>query len=667
VPAYSIVSLSFIHRIPAYGIIPAPEIGTGTLPITRMSQSFTRSLPVGADVQPGDATHFRVWAPQAPDVAVAIERAGTAPREVALTAEGGGYFSARVEQVTAGDRYRYRLGDARVADPASRYQPDGPFGPSQVISPAAYHWGDSGWPGVALEGQVVYEMHIGTFTVEGTWRAAIERLPDVARIGITVLEIMPVSEFAGQFGWGYDGVFPFAPTRLYGEPDDFRAFVDAAHGLGLAVVLDVVYNHLGPAGCVFAQYSASYFSDKYKNEWGEALNFDGEDAAPVREYFAANAAHWIAEYHLDGLRLDATQSIHDASPDHVLALIARTARAAAPARQLLLIAENEPQDVRLVRAPATGGYGIDALWNDDFHHTAIVAMTGRCEAYYSDHRGSPQELVSAAKYGYLFQGQRYAWQKQGRGTRTRGVAPAAFVNFIENHDQLANSGDGSRIRARTSPGRYRAMTALFLLMPGTPMLFQGQEFGASAPFLYFADHAPELAEAVARGRAEFVSQFPSLASPAMQAQLCPPHARSTFERCKLDWREYASHDSHRRLHADLLALRSRDAAFRAQRAGAVDGAVLGAELFVLRFLASDEVDERLLVINLGADVVAGGFAEPLLAAPGQHVWNTSWSSEHPAYGGGGTPPVVSRDGWRIPGHSATVLRPERIDGGNRAD
>ena len=308
----------------------------------------------------------------------------------------------------------------------------------------------------------------------------------------------------------------------------------------------------------------------------------------------------------------------------------------------------------MIRPRHEGGYGLDALWNDDFHHSAVVALTGRAEAYYSDHRGSPQELISAAKRGYLFQGQRYAWQKQPRGTRTDGLAPAAFVTFIENHDQLANSGDGSRLHQRSSPGCYRAMTALFLLMPGTPMLFQGQEFGSTAPFLFFAEHRPELAAAVMKGRAQFVTQFPSLASPAAQVRLAPPHAAETFERCKLDWREAEGHRAAMRLHADLLALRRSTAAFRAQTA-ALDGAVLARDALVLRFPAESPADERLVIVNLGPDLVAGSFPEPLVAPPDGLTWQVEWSSEHPEYGGGGTPEVCTSSGWRVPGQSATVL------------
>jgi maltooligosyltrehalose trehalohydrolase len=340
--------------------------------------------------------------------------------------------------------------------------------------------------------------------------------------------------------------------------------------------------------------------------------------------------------------------------------VTRHARQAAGTRGIVIVAENERQDTRHLRLnPAHGG--VDAVWNDDFHHSAVVAMTGRREAYYSDHRGSPQEFISAAKRGYLFQGQRYNWQRKPRGTRTDGIPPTAFVNFIENHDQIANSGDGSRLHQRVSPGRYRACTALLLLLPSTPLLFQGQEFGASTPFLYFADHEGELADAVSAGRATFVSQFPSLATKAAQARLAAPHDPTTFERCTLRWDEWETNQAHRRLHTDLLALRCNDVAFRQQRQGGIDGAVLGHEAFVLRYATRDARDERLLVINFGPDLVENSFAEPLVAPPDGCVWRMHWSSEEISYGGVGAYPIVTESGWRVPAHSATVLAPEAAD------
>ena len=617
--------------------------------------SVTRRFPIGAELQPTGGVHFRVWAPAPKTVSLVLERSGC-QQDVGLEAQDDGYYAAFVADAAHGARYWYRLDGKLAPDPASRWQPDGPSGASAVVDSEAFAWTMPALPGVSLHSQVIYEMHIGTFTRDGTWRGAASKLPLLARTGVTMLEVMPVAEFAGRFGWGYDGVFPFAPTHLYGTPDDFRAFVDTAHGHGLAVILDVVYNHLGPDGCVFRQYAPDYFA-RQANEWGDGLNFSGEHAGPVREYFSSNAAYWIEEFRLDGLRIDATQSIHDSSPEHFLATMGRAARKAARGRRIVLVAENEPQHVRIVRPAADGGFGLDGLWNDDFHHSASVALTGRREAYFSDHHGTPQEFISVAKYGYLFQGQRYAWQKQARGSRTDGLDPAVFVNFIENHDQIANSGDGSRIHARTSPGRYRAMAALFILMPGTPMLFQGQEFGSSSPFLYFADHKPELAAAVQKGRAEFMSQFPSIASAGMQARLPLPHDPQTFERSILDWGEYDRHVEHRRFYEDLIRLRRRDRALAVTRAGSVDGAVLASEAFVLRYQAAVPGDERLLCVNLGPDLNAASFAEPLVAAPAGCGWRVKWSSEDPGYGGTGTPEVVGEHGWRLPGQSALLLEP----------
>jgi maltooligosyltrehalose trehalohydrolase len=471
-----------------------------------------------------------------------------------------------------------------------------------------------------------------------------------------VIEMMPVADFPGRFGWGYDGVSLFAPTRLYGAPDDLRRFVDRAHAAGIGVILDVVYNHLGPDGNYLAAFASDYFTDRYANEWGQAINFDGAAAGPVREFFVANAAYWVDEFHMDGLRLDATQQMFDASAEHVLAEIARRTRAAAGGRSVLLVAENEPQHARLVRPPERGGYGLDALWNDDFHHTARVALTGRAEAYYMDYGGRPQELLSAVKHGFLYQGQHYAWQRKRRGVSARDVRPSALVAYVQNHDQVANSARGERLHALTSPGRWRAMTALLLLAPATPMIFQGQEFSASSPFVYFADHRPELAALVRKGRAEFLAQFPSIGVPEVSACVPDPGAAATFERCKLDLSERERHAETYTLHCDLLALRRTDPVFAAQGAHGIDGAVLGPEAFVLRFFGEDGND-RLLVINLGAEVPLHIIPEPLLAPPGEARWEIAWNSEDPRYGGCGTVTFDPDGPWRLPAQAALVLRP----------
>jgi maltooligosyltrehalose trehalohydrolase len=507
-------------------------------------------------------------------------------------------------------------------------------------------------------------MHVGTFTREGTWEAAAHELPELAAAGITCVEVMPAADFPGRFGWGYDGVNLYAPTRLYGTPDDFRRFVNEAHRHGIGVILDVVYNHLGPDGNYLKKFAPAYFTDKYKTEWGEAINFDGPDGGPVREFFAGNAAYWVDEFHLDGLRLDATQNIYDDTPEpakHIIAEIGRRVRAAAKGRATILVAENEPQDPNLVRSPDRGGFGLDAVWNDDYHHSAMVALTGRNEAYYTDYRGDPQEFLSAVKYGYLYQGQWYSWQEKPRGRPGLDVPPAAFVTFTQNHDQVANSGRGLRAHQLTSPGRYRAMHALTLLAPGTPMLFQGQEFAASAPFLYFADHQPDLAKLVQGGRAEFLAQFKSLTDPKMLPVFAAPHAAETFERCKLDFAERERNAPAYQLTKDLLRLRREDPVFRVQRHRGLDGAVLGPQAFVLRYFTDDGRD-RLLLVNLGRDVCLRTCPEPLLAPPAGTQWEAVLSTEDPAYGGGGTGPIVTEEqGWQITGEAASVLAPKVID------
>ena len=585
---------------------------------------------------------------------------GRGDRSFPLTSEGDGYHSGLIATLGPGTLYRYRLGDeGAYPDPASRFQPDGPDGPSEVIDSGVFHWSDSAWRGPAFQGQVFYEMHIGTFTPEGTWAAAVEQLPALADMGITCLEVMPVNEFPGKFGWGYDGVNLFAPTRLYGRPDDMRSFVDRAHQLGIAVILDVVYNHLGPDGNTLPRFSPDYFTDRYKTEWGSPINFDGENSGPVREFFAANAAYWIDEFHLDGLRLDATQNIYDHSPEHIIAVIARATRAAAGDRRILLVGENEDQHVTLVRPQERGGFGLDMLWNDDFHHSARVATTGRNPGYSGDYRGTPQELVSALKYGFLYQGQVTRRQSMRRGSPTFGLEPATFVTFVQNHDQVGNSAAGVRLHGQTSPGRYRAVTALLLLGPGSPLLFQGQEFAASSPFLFFCDQKPELAALMHGGRKQFLTQFQNLATPQMQERIPRPDDPATFQRSKLDPSERERHVEAVALHRDLLRLRREDMVFAAQRLGGVDGAVLGPEAFVVRYFG-EEGDDRLLLVNLGADLRLEPAPEPLLAPSTDTVWELLWSSEDPAYGGTGTAPLETKEGnWRIPGHAAVALTPKR--------
>lgn len=618
-----------------------------------------RRFPIGAEVS-ARGVHFRVYAPERKSVSVVI--GPDAAELVPLRRTSDGYFEIETGRARAGSLYRFQLDDDSTLypDPASRFQPDGPHGPSQVVDACSFTWTDQDWRGLKSRGQVLYELHVGTFTPQGTWAAAAEHLADLADVGITAVEVLPVSDFAGRFGWGYDGVNFFAPTRLYGRPDDFRRFVDRAHALGIGVLLDVVYNHFGPDGNYALQFYPQLFASRYENEWGEALNFDGPGSRAVREFVCTNAACWIQEFRIDGLRLDATQAIHDATMPHVLAEIAQAARAAAGPRSIFIVAENETQRIEHVLPIDAGGYGLDALWNDDLHHAARVALLGCAEAYYSDYRGSPQEFISAAKRGYLYQGQYYSWQKMRRGTPSLRIRPECFVNFLENHDQVANTASGERLHQLSTPGAYRAMTAYLLLAPATPMLFQGQEFASSKPFHFFSDLSGELAATVHQGRKDFLKQFPSLAVAEMQQSVRAPHDASTLIDCQLDWAERERNTQVVALHRDLIRLRRTDPVLSAG-SSAVDGAVLSPGAFVLRYLADDGCD-RLLLINLGTDLTLRPAPEPLLAEPQNHDWQPVFSSNDPLYGGSGTPEIDWNAPLRLPGNCALFFAARRRSG-----
>lgn len=619
-----------------------------------------RHLKPGATVAAGGGVDFLVWAPRPRRVQLRLEGGPGAPAVHEMERISSGYHQLHLPAAAAGTRYRFVLdGEASCPDPASRFQPEGPHGPSEVIDPRNFRWSDAGWRGITPHGQVLYELHIGTFTREGTWSAAARRLEALAELGITTVELMPVAEFPGEFGWGYDGVDLFAPYHRYGHPDEMRGFVDHAHALGMGVILDVVYNHLGPDGNYLYQFSEDYFTDAHETEWGDPLNFHGRNSGPVRDFFISNAAYWIEEFHLDGLRLDATQSIFDDATGgrHILAEITTAAREAAGDRSILVVAENEPQDADLVRPLGGGGMGMDGIWNDDFHHAAIVALTGRTEAYYRDYLGAPQEFVSAARWGFLYQGQHYAWQEKRRGSPALDLPPHALINFLQNHDQVANSGRGARINELTSPARLRAMTALLLLGPATPMLFMGQEFAASTPFLYFADHEPDLANAVREGRREFLEQFPSLTG----AELPAPDDPATFRACVLNWQEREKNREIYLLHQELIRLRREDPVLRRIRNRGPEGAVLGAEAFVLRYL-DEGGDDRLLIVNLGRELRFSPAPQPLLAPPRGKHWAPIWSSEDPRYGGSGAPPPESDTGaWHLTAECAMLLAPEPAD------
>jgi maltooligosyltrehalose trehalohydrolase len=435
-----------------------------------------------------------------------------------------------------------------------------------------------------------------------------------------------------------------------------RAFIDTAHSLGLGVILDVVYNHFGPSGNYLSIFSDHYITKKHDTDWGDAINFDGPDTGPVREFFITNGRYWIEEFHFDGFRFDATQNIIDSSEEYIVGAIGRSAREAAAGRSIILVAENEPQTSKLVRPRSEGGDDLDGLWNDDWHHSALVTLSDRNEAYYTDYEGSPQEFISAAKYGYLYQGQPFKWQEAPRGAPAFGLPPSTFVAFIENHDQVANTLTGDRVRDLTSPGKYRAMTALLLLGPWTPLLFQGEEFGATTPFLYFCDVDRELRTVIREGRFEFLAQFPSMASEEAQQRLPEPSDPQIFAKCKLDFDERQKHTGLYDLHKDLLKLRREDARFSEQKQGGLDGAVLNSSSLVLRFFGPKS-DDRLLVVNFGKRRALEPAAEPLLSPPDGFQWETLWTSERVKYGGPGAVKVASDRGWLLPGEAAVALHP----------
>jgi maltooligosyltrehalose trehalohydrolase len=601
-----------------------------------------RRYRVGPEKAGPSSFSLRVWAPECRDV-----RAVVGSREWPLTADGDGYWVATVD-AAVGERYGFRLDghDSVHPDPASRWQPDGVEALSAIWSPSTFVWSDRAWPGVSLQGQAIYEMHVGTFTTEGTYGAAMRHLAGLRELGITVLQVMPLGAFKGAFGWGYDGVFWCAPHPAYGNPEDFQAFVDLAHNLGLGVILDVVFNHLGPVGNVLPRYSPNYTTDRHENEWGSAVNFDGEQAHGMRDLVISTVEYWTREFHVDGFRLDAAQSIHDDSEDHIITAIARTAQQAAAPRRTFILAEHEPQHARLMRPSEAGGLGLDGLYLEDLHHSLRVALTGVREAYLSDYRGTSREWLAAALHGFLFQGQYYPWQMGGRGAPALDVPSWQHVAFIENHDQVANAM-GRRLRDATSASWWRAVSALLLLGPWTPLVFQGQEWGSRTGFRYFCDHDDELMDVVWQGRREFLSQFsrrrfepPPAASDAIgraafeASRLCHPADPSAVE----EWR----------LYRDALALR---ASF-VVRDAAVHGSTLSDSVLLLRYPAASPA--QLLVLNLGPDLAIDAQPDPLVA-PADGVWQVRWCSEDPSYGGSGIARGATATVPVATGHATTLF------------
>ena len=509
-----------------------------------------------------------------------------------------GVFEVRVPDAKPGDRYSYRLngGEARP-DPASRFQPLGVHGPSEIIDATRFAWSDAEWLGRGPKERVVYELHLGTFTRQGTFSAARRCLPRLKELGVTMIELMPLADFPGQRNWGYDGVCLFAPARAYGRPDDLRAFVDAAHGAGLGVMLDVVYNHLGPEGAYLPEFYPQYLTSQHSTPWGNAVNLDGPGSDVVRMFLVDNALHWVREYHLDGLRFDATHALIDERPVHVAAEIAERVRAAVP-WPLTLHAEDHRNLAAIVEPRETGGWGFDGVWADDFHHSVRRLVAGDSHGYYQDYAGSAEELARTIRQGWLYTGQRSTHMNRTRGTDPSGVPMLCSVVCLQNHDQVGNRARGERLHHQIDAASWRAASVLLITSPTTPLLFMGQEWAASTPFLYFTDLGPDLGRAVTEGRRHEFKDFPEFAGGACTTQIPDPQAPSTYESSQLRWDERTSepHASHLALYRELLSLRATHPALQASECCTAEAWPAGEDGIVLR--RSNGVETFVIVARL---------------------------------------------------------------------
>ncbi len=478
--------------------------------------------------------------------------------ETPLARRDRGWWGGTPRRLAPGSRYGLRLDGTTVPDPASRSQPDGPGGLSQVVDPGSFGWSDAAWTGRPWHETVLYELHLGTFTAEGTFLAAIAHLDHLAGLGVTMIELMPVGEFPGSRNWGYDGVLPFAPYHGYGRPDDLKRLVDSAHALGIAVALDVVYNHFGPAQNAIEHYAPEFFTARYKTPWGGAIDFA---QVAVRAYFIENALYWIEEFHLDGLRLDAAQAVFDEGSRHIIDEIAERVRAAAPGRHIHLTLENDNNESRWLARDADGrAIHYEAQWNDDFHHVMRVLLAGRVDGYYRDYAQRPLDrLGKSLAEGFSYQGDEESIHRPGlwRGTGSKHLPPVALVNFLQNHDQVGNTPFGKRLSALASPAALRLGVAVMLLGPAVPMLFMGEEWAAAQPFHFFCDYDDDVATMVRNGRREEFSHLPEFSDPEQLAKLADPNAASTRDACVLDWaaRARAPHAEWLAYYRSLLAIR----------------------------------------------------------------------------------------------------------------
>jgi maltooligosyltrehalose trehalohydrolase len=591
-------------------------------------------------------------------VSLVLERRGDGTTVLPLPAEEHGYFRRSVSGVTAGDRYRYTVGgQGPFPDPVSRYQPEGVHGPSQVVDPSRFAWTDHHWRGVPPGSLVLYELHVGTFTPEGTFRAIIERLPWLRDLGVTAIQLMPVADFPGARNWGYDGAALFAPARCYGTPDDLRALVDASHRHGLGVLLDVVYNHVGPDGAYLFAFSPWYFTDRHQSPWGKSVNLDGPHAREVRAFLIENALHWIHEYHFDGLRLDATHAMRDDSERPFLAELSARVHASVRGRRVAVIAEDDRNLSRMVRPAGAGGLGLDGVWADDFHHQVRRSLAGDSDGYYVDYSGTARDIATTIRQGWFYTGQHSRYTERPRGTDPAGIAPRRFVVCLQNHDQIGNRAFGERLHHQVDLAAVRAATVLLLTLPQTPLVFMGQEWATSSPFLYFTDHHDELGRQVTAGRRREFDRFAASSDPGARERIPDPQLPSTFDASKLRWEEL-HHEPHAgmvRLHRALLLLRRRNQALRGAEAGPVFAEAMDDDTLVL--LRSSAAATIAVVVRLLGSGTCDLAAVDASGATGS--WRVLLTSESADFTTHPKPPDVDLSGpspvLRFGGPAAVIL------------
>jgi maltooligosyltrehalose trehalohydrolase len=587
-----------------------------------------RTYSQGAELV-GSGVSFRTWASDKSKVElVLMDDSGAPLQALPMVKDAEGYYQVETSEASAGMLYQYRLDGRLLPDPASRFQPLGVHGPSQIVDPSNFRWTDKGWRRPKIRDWFIYELHVGTFTPQGAYLAIIDHFEHLIRLGITVIELMPIADFPGKRNWGYDGVTLYAPCHSYGTPDDLRHFINAAHQAGLAVVLDAVYNHLGPDGNYLGDYSTNYFNAKHHTPWGAAFNFDAADSGMVRRLFIENAIYWLEEFRFDGFRLDATQAIPDDSAKHLIQEITEETQK----RGCWIICE-DPRNERLIVTPREkGGYGCDAVWADDFHHVVRVQMTGEAEGYLGYFKGTAGELLRTMREGWLFTGQ---VQKDGipRGTPGADIQPTHFVHCISNHDQVGNRAFGDRLHQVVSPEAYRAASALLLLSPYTPMLFMGQEWGCSSPFCYFTDHEPALGHNVTEGRRKEFKQFSAFRDAKSRKKIPDPQAEETFLKSRLAWQDLANPENVKllRLYQDVIEFRRTKLTERDRGAWEIE--LVAPFTFALRYHRILGGASLLALIQLVATQTIVGAEIPILRPRERANWQFAISSNQPIYGG----------------------------------